>query len=195
MISVNFFSTKASLERFRSRIDCLDRTLISLLSERFRKTRLIGSLKESIGLPIEDQEREQELRSWVLAVSEGKLEPEFLGGFMSRIFEHARSEQEGCAGAVPSHLSIDSLRSEIQALDEEITRNLVERFDVTREVGHFKAQNNIDAVDPKRERTQLGRATLLAAKHGLDSELVEALLGLVFGCVVQEHERIARTYR
>ena len=28
--------------------------------------------KESIGLPIEDQEREQELRSWVLAVSEGK---------------------------------------------------------------------------------------------------------------------------
>jgi len=183
------------LERFRYRIDSLDEVLISLLSERFRKTRLIGSAKVSIGLRVEDLAREEELRSRVLTLSEGKLEAEFLDGFMTQIFEHEKSEQEGCMGAAHSHLSIDSLRSKIEALDREITENLVERFCVTREVGHFKAQNNLNAVDPDRERKQLGRATLLAARHGLNSTLVEALLKLVLGRVVQEHERIARTYR
>ena len=143
------------LERFRSQIDSLDGVLISLLSERFRRTRLIGLAKESIGLRVEDLAREEELRSRVLTLSEGKLEPGFLDGFMSQIFEHARSEQEGSMGAAPSHLSIDSLRSEIEALDSEITENLVERFCVTKEVGHFKAQNNLNAVDPDREGKQL----------------------------------------
>ncbi len=183
------------LEQFRSQIDSLDGALISLLSERFRKTRLIGSIKRSIGLRVEDLAREEELRSRVLTLSAGKLEPDFLDGFMSEIFEYAKSEQEGSPGAASSHLSIDSLRSEIAALDRGITENLVKRFCVTREVGHFKAQNNLDAVDPDRERKQLGRAMFLATKHGISSTIVEALLRLVLGCVVQEHERIARTYR
>ena len=114
---------------------------------------------------------------------------------MSRIFEQAKSEQESSEGVPPPHDSIDSLRSEIEALDREITNNLVERFCVTREVGHFKAQNNLNAVDPNRERKQLGRATLLAANHGINSTFVEVLLRLVLSCVVQEHERIARTLK
>ena len=118
----------------------------------FGKPGLIGSIKRSIGLRVEDLAREEELRSRVLTLSAGKLEPDFLDGFMSEIFEYAKSEQEGSPGAASSHLSIDSLRSEIAALDRGITENLVKRFCVTREVGHFKAQNNLDAVDPDRER-------------------------------------------
>lgn len=88
--------------------------------------------------------------------------------------------------SVPEELL--ALRERIDAIDEEILRVLARRFEATREVGKLKARENLDCVDPVREREKLDRLTSQAADHGLGDDFVHELFQMIFREVVENHK-------
>jgi len=75
-------SVPAKLLELRESIDNLDAAIILMLAERFRCTRVIGSLKAEHDLPPSDPDREvqQVVRLRALAANAG-LAPDFAEGF------------------------------------------------------------------------------------------------------------------
>lgn len=85
-----------------------------------------------------------------------------------------------------------ALRERIDAVDEEILRALARRFEATREVGRLKARENLDSVDPAREREKLERLAALAPEYSLDSGFVRELFQVIFREVVENHKSFRR---
>jgi chorismate mutase-like protein len=79
-------------------------------------------------------------------------------------------------------------RARIDAVDDKIIDLLVERIGIIREVGHFKARENIPAVLPDRVIEVRERAAERAAAKGLDPELVRQLYGIIinYSCNLEE---------
>ena len=88
--------------------------------------------------------------------------------------------------SVPEELL--ALRERIDAIDEEILRVLSRRFEATREVGQLKARENLDCVDPVREREKLDRLTAQAGSHSLNDTFVHELFQMIFREVVENHQ-------
>ncbi|MEQ8370941.1 MAG: chorismate mutase [Alphaproteobacteria bacterium] len=86
-----------------------------------------------------------------------------------------------------SSSDIDSLRAELDTIDEEMMRLLGERFGVTRRVGALKKANGHKAVDPAREAAQDARIRRQAAAVGIDGDLAVAVMRLVRARVVEDH--------
>lgn len=78
-------------------------------------------------------------------------------------------------------------RSSIDNIDAALVALLAERFNVTREVGRWKAAHDVTAVDPDRERRQIERLRLLADEAGLDPDFLERFLRLIIDEVVAHH--------
>jgi len=93
------------------------------------------------------------------------------------------------AATVPDRLL--HLRASIDNLDAAVIRLLAERFRVTRDVGHLKAERALPPSDPQREARQIARLRRLAAEAGLDPDLAEKFHAFVVAEVIRNHEAVA----
>ncbi|MCY3649521.1 MAG: chorismate mutase [Acidimicrobiaceae bacterium] len=84
-----------TLAGFRSSIDDIDASLVTLLGERFTITRQVGIHKARVGLPAADPEREAEqiVRLREVAASVG-LDPSFSEKLLRLVFAEVRREHE-----------------------------------------------------------------------------------------------------
>uniref|UniRef100_D5X2P4 chorismate mutase n=1 Tax=Thiomonas intermedia (strain K12) TaxID=75379 RepID=D5X2P4_THIK1 len=82
---------------------------------------------------------------------------------------------------------LQTLRSEIDAIDEQLIELLAGRFAVTRQVGQLKAHHALPAVDTERESAQQFRYEQLARANGLDPALVMGLFRDIIAAVVRQH--------
>ena len=70
-------------------------------------------------------------------------------------------------------------RVDIDRIDEQIVKLLVERFHIVDAVGHLKAREGITVVQSKRAEEVKDRVATLAQKQGLDGELLRAIYTLL----------------
>ena len=84
-----------TLAGFRSSIDDIDASLVTLLGERFKITRQVGIHKASVGLSAADPEREaaQIVRLREVAASVG-VDPSFSEKLLRLVFAEVRREHE-----------------------------------------------------------------------------------------------------
>lgn len=86
---------------------------------------------------------------------------------------------------------LEVLRRQIDVVDEQFVTLLAERFQITRRVGHIKAERGLPAQDATREAQIDAKVRRLAADHGLDEGLVSDVLRAVIDRVVAEHREIS----
>lgn len=80
-------------------------------------------------------------------------------------------------------------RLSIDNLDAAFIHILAERFRITKQVGQFKAINNLPASDKGREKTQVERLRTLANTADLDPDFAEKLLNFIIEEVIRHHKQ------
>jgi chorismate mutase len=83
--------TEKAIEDWRRRIDEIDRQLVELLNERSRCAIEIGHMKRSLGLPIYQPDREQEILANVERLNPGPLADTAVRRLFERVIDEARS--------------------------------------------------------------------------------------------------------
>ena len=84
-----------------------------------------------------------------------------------------------------------SLRSSIDNIDAALIHMLAERFKATQQVGRLKAEHDLPAADPEREKRQIARLRALAEDAHLDPAFAEKWFNFVVAEVIHHHEQIA----
>ncbi len=82
-------------------------------------------------------------------------------------------------------------RERIDQLDEQLIRLLAERFEITKAVGQFKAENGLPAADAEREKQQIAQLHKIAQTVGMDPSFGEKVFRLIVDEVIRHHERTA----
>ncbi|WP_196833137.1 chorismate mutase [Mycetocola sp. CAN_C7] len=88
-----------------------------------------------------------------------------------------------------------SLRSSIDNIDAALIHMLAERFKATQQVGRLKAEHDLPAADPEREKRQIARLRALAEDAHLDPAFAEKWFNFVVAEVIHHHEQIANGER
>lgn len=68
---------------------------------------------------------------------------------------------------------IETARQTIDSIDQKIIDLLTERYQITKEIGAIKKNNNNQTVDPEREKKMMEKYALLCEEKKLPSELVK----------------------
>ncbi|WP_141505006.1 chorismate mutase [Paenibacillus luteus] len=89
---------------------------------------------------------------------------------------------------------LDGLRQGIDQLDEEIISLLAKRFQLTEEVGIYKAMNQLAAQDSGRESKQFEKIKRIAASKELDPEYAVAIYRCLMDVVISRHKDIEQAY-
>ncbi|MBN2751579.1 MAG: chorismate mutase [Rhodospirillaceae bacterium] len=92
-------ATLPELKRLRSSIDNIDAALIYMLSERFKCTKQVGTLKAEHALPPSDPSREKEQITRLRSLAhEADLDPEFAEKFLTfvitEVIQHHKAAQK-----------------------------------------------------------------------------------------------------
>jgi chorismate mutase-like protein len=82
-----------ALGEYRSIIDALDLRLLELLNERTRVVEQIGRAKESVGMPIYEPKREEDVFRNVTDHNRGPLTDDALKSIFERIIDEMRTLQ------------------------------------------------------------------------------------------------------
>jgi len=90
---------------------------------------------------------------------------------------------------------IERWRAKIDAADIAGLDALADRFEVTREVGEWKAAHEVPAVDPSRELLQFEQIRKLAEEKGVDADLAENILRLIIDRSVRDHKQIRQNHQ
>lgn len=78
------------MAELRARIDALDEELVRLLSARARCALDIGRLKEELGMPVYQPDREREVLEHVQRLNHGPLDDTAIARLFERIIDEAR---------------------------------------------------------------------------------------------------------
>ena len=91
---------------------------------------------------------------------------------------------------------LDALRTEIDAVDEELVRALARRFAIVSRVAEYKARTGTPMMQSDRVREVGERSAALARDHGLDPAMVRRLFELLIEetCAFEDR-RIAEAAR
>ena len=82
------------LDTLRNKIKEIDKKLVALLLERIKVVQQIGKIKIEKKIPIIDQEREQEVISYVLNIQQDLIDPETLKSIFWQIIKVCRKTQQ-----------------------------------------------------------------------------------------------------
>ncbi len=88
-------------------------------------------------------------------------------------------------------VELKALRASIDNIDAALIHMLAERFRCTQQVGVLKANNDLPASDPAREKIQIERLRTLANDANLDPDFAEKFLNFIVHEVIRHHEAIA----
>ncbi|WP_030147835.1 chorismate mutase [Mycetocola saprophilus] len=86
---------------------------------------------------------------------------------------------------------LNRLRSSIDNIDSALIHMLAERFRCTQAVGELKAEHQMPASDPGREKRQVARLRALAEDAQLDPAFAEKWFNFVVAEVIQHHVTLA----
>jgi chorismate mutase len=89
---------------------------------------------------------------------------------------------------------LEELRQHIDQLDSEMISLLARRFQLTEEVGIYKASNKLSAQDPSRESKQFDKITKLAGSKELNPEYAITIYRCLMDVVILRHQEIEQTY-
>jgi chorismate mutase len=84
------------------------------------------------------------------------------------------------------------LRKQIDTLDEKLIKLLAERFEITHQIGHLKAQTGEKPKDTKREQSKIEQAKKIAAELGITPKFTIRVLKLIMDEVVENHKQTAK---
>ena len=82
------------------------------------------------------------------------------------------------------------LRASIDNIDAALVHLLAERFKLTKQVGVYKAANDLPPADPEREKEQLVRLHKLAKEADLDPAFAEKFYVFIVKEVIRHHEAL-----
>jgi chorismate mutase len=82
------------------------------------------------------------------------------------------------------------LRASIDNIDAALVHLLAERFKLTKQVGVYKAANDLPPADPEREKAQLARLHRLAREADLDPAFAEKFYAFITKEVIRHHEAL-----
>lgn len=88
-------------------------------------------------------------------------------------------------------VQLEELRALIDEIDTALCELLAARFGLTQQVGQYKADRGIPAVDPEREQRQFAKIMELAQQFGLDPDFAASFLRLIIDQVVVNHKTLA----
>ena len=74
---------------------------------------------------------------------------------------------------------LDSLRHAIDEADHELIAILLRRMQISREIGVFKKERHLPALDADRWHKVLAKQVAEGEKHGLSPEFIEKLYALI----------------
>ena len=86
-----------------------------------------------------------------------------------------------------------SMRSSIDNIDATLVYLLAERFKATQRVGVLKAEHELPAADPNREKAQIQRLRALAESAHLDPAFAEKFLNFIISEVIHHHQAISES--
>ena len=75
--------------------------------------------------------------------------------------------------------TLEDYRAQIDVLDEQIVKLLVDRFKVVHAVGELKAREGIEVVQSTRAQAVKDRVAGMAEAQGLDGDLLRAIYTLI----------------
>ena len=81
-------------------------------------------------------------------------------------------------------------RASIDNIDAALVHLLAERFKLTKQVGVYKAANDLPPADPEREQMQLARLRKLAEDADLDPAFAEKFYAFIVKEVIRHHEAL-----
>ncbi len=82
------------MDEIRHQIEVIDKELIELLGKRMKLSLEIGNSKKEFGLPIQDKEREEEVRAMLKKMAkDNELSEEFVNHLYTHIFIESRRLQ------------------------------------------------------------------------------------------------------
>jgi len=87
--------------------------------------------------------------------------------------------------------TLRNFRVRIDELDGQLIRLLAERFEITKDVGKYKAEVGLPPADPSREAEQVSRLRALAEEVGMDPAFSEQVFRLIVDEVIRHHLRVA----
>lgn len=90
---------------------------------------------------------------------------------------------------------LDELRQSIDQLDNEIISLLAKRFQLTEEVGTYKATHKLAAQDPGRESKQFDKITNLAADRDLNPDYAAVIYRCMMDLVIARHKEIELSHQ
>jgi chorismate mutase len=82
-------------------------------------------------------------------------------------------------GAPVSQDTLESLRTEIDKIDNELLQILARRMEIVKEIGRFKKENNITILQIKRWRSMLRERISEGIEQGLDKTFLKQILDFV----------------
>ncbi len=85
---------------------------------------------------------------------------------------------------------LKKLRKQIDKTDERILRLLVKRYKITKKVGLYKKEHNINPTDKKRDIEVYSQRKTLAKKLNLNPELIEKIFRMIIEDVKKNHRKI-----
>lgn len=92
-----------------------------------------------------------------------------------------------------NHLeTLQSLREEIDHVDEQIILLIAKRFKATAQVGKLKAAHGLEPVDLQREAVQRQQYSRLASENGVNEETINRVFRFLIETVVSDHVAVAR---
>ena len=74
-----------------------------------------------------------------------------------------------------SKLDLNSLRNELDKIDEEVLKLLSKRFEITLNVGKYKHENKLEIFQPDREIKLLESKVKLGSKFGFDENFIKEI--------------------
>ena len=83
---------KPSLQKYRNKIDKIDKRIIQLLEKRFDFVKNIKKYKEGKNIPIEDKEREKKIID--SRAKNSRLSKNFIKQFFELVFNYSKNLQK-----------------------------------------------------------------------------------------------------
>ncbi|MCV6609048.1 MAG: chorismate mutase [Campylobacterales bacterium] len=70
---------------------------------------------------------------------------------------------------------LSELREEINHIDEEIVKQIAQRFKITKKVGEYKKANNLPILNSGREEIIYKKLESLATEQGINAEMLKSI--------------------
>ncbi|WP_071396788.1 chorismate mutase [Bacillus tuaregi] len=89
-------------------------------------------------------------------------------------------------------INLEDLRIQIDKVDRELIKLLAERFELTEQVGVYKAKKNLNPQDKSREAKQFEKLEKLSLENGLNPEYAQKIFRCVMDIAISRHLEIGK---